>query len=177
MRISSKYLFVFLAFLFTLACIYALNSWHQQRLIKEPLAEALLKVEGVNDVNLIYDGRKEAKVYITLGEEVNLPKTYGYIEEALFSTYKQDSFEIIIVDNRNPYLESVYSKVHFALMEGERCGNYGAMSKEIFVQLEQEDGLKNYRLWVDQKRIYLMLATAENNLYEVVPVRYAVETG
>ena len=98
------------------------------------------------------------------------------IEEILISTYGQDSFKITLADNRS-YLESVYGKIHFALMEGERLGNYSAMSEEIFEQLKQEESLKNYRLWVDQKRIYLLLATSKSTLCEVIPVKYAVETG
>ncbi|MGI6307860.1 MAG: hypothetical protein ACOX1X_04520 [Dethiobacteria bacterium] len=177
MRISSKYVLAFLVFLITFGCIYAVNFWHQQRLIREPLAEALLKIEGVSDVKLMNGGRKETEVCITLNEVENLPKTYNHIEEILISTYGQDSFKITLADNRDPYLESVYGKIHFALMEGERLGNYSAMSEEIFEQLKQEESLKNYRLWVDQKRIYLLLATSKSTLYEVIPVKYAVETG
>ncbi|NLJ56985.1 MAG: hypothetical protein GX334_08075 [Firmicutes bacterium] len=177
MRIPHKYVVVFLVFLFTCGCIYAFNVWHQQRRVKEPLAETLLQIEGVGDVELINDGRKETEVCIVLDAVDNLPKTYNRIEEALSSAYKKDSYIITLTDNRDPYLESVYTKIHFALMEGERMGNYGAMSKEVFRQLEQEKDLKNYNLWVDQKRIYLLLATSKSNLYEVIPVKYSIGVG
>lgn len=170
MRIPAKYMLAILAFLLTFGCIYAVNSWHQQRLVKEPLAEALMQIEGVKDVKLIDNDRKKTEVWITLNEVGNLPKTYGDIEEVLLRTYGQDSYKITLADNRDPYLESIYGKIHFALLEGERLGNYNAMSEEIFEQLAQEEGLKNYRLWVDQKRIYLLLTTSRNTLYEVIPV-------
>ncbi|MGI5823127.1 MAG: hypothetical protein ACOX6Z_04210 [Dethiobacteria bacterium] len=177
MRISRKYVVVFLVFLFTCGCIYGLNVWHQQRRVKEPLAGTLLQIEGVDDVALINDGRKETEVCIVLNAVEDLPKTYNHIEEVLIATYKQDSYKLTLTDNRDPYLESVYAKIHFALLEGERLGNYGAMSKEVFRQLEQEEDLKNYSLWVDQKRIYLLLATSKSNLYEVIPVKYATGAG
>ena len=173
MRIPAKYMFAFLAFLLTFGCIYAVNSWHQQRLVKEPLAEALMQIEGVKDVKLINNDRKKAEVWITLNKVENLPQTYGDIEEILLATYGQDSYKINLTDNRDPYLESVYHKIHFALLEGERLGNYSVMSEEVFKQLAQEESLKNYRLWVDQKRIYLLLTTSQSTLYEVIPVASA----
>lgn len=177
MRISPKYVVVFLVFLFTCGCIYAFNVWHQQHRVEEPLADTLLQIEGVGDVELINAGRKEMEICIVLDAVEDLPKTYNRIEEALISTYKEDSCKITLTDNRNPYLEAVYTKIHFALLEGERLGNYEVMSKEIFRQLEQEEGLKNYGLWVDQKRIYLLLATSEGSLYEVIPVNYTTGDG
>lgn len=169
MRISVKYLYAFLAFLLAFGCIYAVNLWHQRLLVKEPLAEALGQIEGVKDVELNND-RKEAEVWITLGAVDDLPQTYGEIEEILLASYEEDSCKIHLLDDRDLYLESVYHKVHFALLEGEKIGNYSAMSKEVFKQLAQEKELKNYQLWVDQKRIYLLLATSRGSLYEIIPV-------
>jgi uncharacterized protein YueI len=77
---------------------------------------------------------------------------------------------LTILDKRDPYLESLYEKVHYALMEGERRGNYSYMNKEISLLLSDEKGLVNYHLWVDQERIYLQLFSEENYLYEVIPI-------
>ena len=175
--ISKKYIVAFLVFLLTCGCIYVINAWHQQCLVREPLADTLLQIEGVGDLEIINDSRKETEVYITLDEVEDLPKTYSCIEEVLASTYKQGSYKITLADNRDPYLESVYIKIHFALMEGERLGNYGAMSKDVFMLLEQEEGLENFRLWVDQKNIYLLLTTSKSSLYEVIPVKYTIGAG
>ena len=169
MRFPVKYLYAFLAFLFAFGCIYSINVWHQQRLIEEPLSEALMQIEGIEDAKLTND-RKTTEVWITLNEVENLPQTYESIEKILQASYKQGSYKINLVDNRDPYLESVYYKVHFALLEGEKLGNYSTMSEKVFEQLSGEERLKNYRLWVDQKRIYLLLTTSQNNLYEVITV-------
>jgi hypothetical protein len=169
LRIPVKYFYAFLAFLLAFGCIYAVNLWHQQLLVEEPLAGALGRIEGVKDVEL-NNNRKEAEVWITLGEVDNLPQIYGEIEGILLESYEEDSIRIHLLDSRDPYLESVYHKVHFALLEAERLGNYSAMSEEIFKQLAQEKELKNYRLWIDQKRIYLSLATSRGALYKVIPV-------
>ena len=67
-------------------------------------------------------------------------------------------------------MESLYEKVHYALMEGERRGNYSDMNKEIFLLLNDEMDLVNYHLWVDQEKIYLQLSSDGNYLYEVIPI-------
>ncbi len=169
MRFPTKYILAFLAFLLVFGCIYVLNYWHQQRLVKEPLVEALMQIEGVKDVELANE-RKSAEVWITLNEVEDLPQTYGDIEKILIAAYGQDFDNIYLIDTRDSYLESVYHKIHYDLWEGERLGNYSKMKETVIEQLAEEKDLTNYRLWVDQKRIYLLLTTSRSNLYEIIPV-------
>jgi hypothetical protein len=173
-RLHLKWPVVILAFLLTFASIYAINYWRQQRLIKEPLKEALLEIEAVKDVN-IKNNKQNTEVLITLNKVGDLSKTYNSLEEVLLLTYAENSFKITLIDKRDTYLESLYGKIQFALMEGERLGNYTEMSKEISRLLEQEQDLEDYRLWVDQKRIYLQLSAKDNFLYEVIPLTFSME--
>ncbi|HAA34978.1 MAG TPA: hypothetical protein DCD97_06660 [Firmicutes bacterium] len=173
MRFNLKWPVVIMVFLLTFASIYAVNYWRQQRLIKEPLKEALLEIEAVEDISI--KNKQNTEILVTLGKVEDLSKTYKSIEEIMLLTYPENSFKITVIDRRNTYLESLYEKVHFSLMEGERLGNYTKMSKEVVRLLEQEQELGDYRLRVDQKRIYLQLAAGDNFLYEVVPLTFATE--
>jgi hypothetical protein len=170
-----KWPVVVLAFLLTFTSIYAVNYWRQQRLIKEPLKEALLEIEAVKDVDIKSKSKQNTEISITLNKVGDLYKTYQNIEEVLLLTYAGNSFQITLIDQRDTYLESLYGKIHFALMEGERLGNYTKMSHEIFQLLEQEQDLEYYRLWVDQKRIYVQLSAKDNYLYEVIPLTFSTE--
>lgn len=173
-RLNLKWPVVILAFLLTFASIYGLNYWRQQRLVKEPLKEALLKIDAVKDININNSKQQYTEVLITIDKVEDLSKTYQEIEEALFLTYPENSVKIALIDKRNAYLETVFEKVHFALMEGERLGNYTEMSQKIDQLLEQEKELENYRLRVDQKNIYVQLETKNNFLYEVIPITYSI---
>lgn len=171
MRINLRWPIVLLAFVLTISSIFVVSYWRQQRLIEEPLIETLLQIEYVEEV-VIKKIENGTEFSVTLKEVDNLYQTYESIEEILDSTYKDGSYVIALVDQRNPYLESIYDKIHFALMEGERVGNYSHMNKEISMLLEQESKLENYHLWVDQKRIYLQLSSDNSFLYEIVPLQF-----
>lgn len=169
MKINLRWPIVLLALVLTVSGIYGVNYWRQQRLIDEPLKESLLEVDGVEKVNII-NTNQHNKISISLLEVKDLSKTYREIEGILDLTYAQGSYQLIILDKRDPYLESLYEKVHYALMEGERRGNYSDMNKEIFLLLNDEMDLVNYHLWVDQEKIYLQLSSDGNYLYEVIPI-------
>jgi len=171
LRINLRWPIVLLAFVLTISSIFVVSYWRQQRLIEEPLIETLLQIEYVEEV-VIKKIENGTEFSVTLKEVDNLYQTYESIEEILDSTYKDGSYVIALVDQRNPYLESIYDKIHFALMEGERVGNYSHMNKEISMLLEQESKLENYHLWVDQKRIYLQLSSDNSFLYEIVPLQF-----
>ena len=163
-----KVIFMLLYF----GAIYTFNLWHQQRVIKEPLMEKLQQLEGVQNVEVSTLGNsKIIRFLITLSDVDNLPATYREMDELLLSTYHEDEYLLILTDNSNPYLESIYEKIQFALMEGERTGNYIKMNEEVTRLMEQEEGELSYRLWVDQDRIYLFLSSGSHYLYKIIPIK------
>ena len=52
MRLNLKWPVVIMVFLLTFASIYAVHYWRQQRLVKEPLMEALMEIEAVEDISI-----------------------------------------------------------------------------------------------------------------------------
>lgn len=167
-----------LVMLLTVAMIYGLNQWHQQRVVEEPLIEKLEQLDSVQRVEVSTIG-DEGKIsfIITLSECEKLPETYKKMEELLRSCYKKDEYLLIVADNRNSYLKSIYEKVQFALMEGERTGNYTKMYEEVSGLIEKEESELVHHLWVDQNRIYFVLSSGPYNLYEIIPVRLADNSG
>lgn len=177
MKINLRWPVVLVTLVLTVLCIYGVNYWRQQRFIDEPLMESLLKVDGVEDVEINNEKQRNSvtEVSISLQEVENLSKTYREIEGILDLTYMQGSYRIVILDKRDPYLESLYDRIHYTLMEGERRGNYGNMNREVSLLLDNETDLKNYHLRVDQKRIYLQLSSEEKYLYEIIPINSSTE--
>ncbi len=173
-NITFRWPIMVLVMLLTFAVIYVLNQWHQQRVIKEPLMEKLEQLEYVQNVEVKTIANQNKIGYIiTLSKSDNLPETYRKMDDLLLSTYQEDEYLLILADNRNSYLDSVYEKVQFALMEGERTGNYTGMNEEVSRLMEQEKEKPEYCLWVDQKRIYFFISSGQYYLYEIIPVGLA----
>lgn len=168
MKFALKWPVVIATFIITLSLIYGANYWRQQNLVMEPLREQILSLDGVHDLQV--EGGTEKTFTVFLGQVPRLADTYREIERILQS-HNEDNSKIIIADQRNAYLDSLYARIHFALMEGERRGNYTAMNSKITSLLEGEKELSSYYLAVDQQRIYLHLSTKEHFLYEIIPIR------
>jgi hypothetical protein len=92
LKFNLRWPIVLLALVLTVSGIYGINYWRQQRLIDEPLKESLLKVDGVEKVN-ITNSNQNNKISITLQEVKNLSKTYREIERILDLTYAQGSYQ------------------------------------------------------------------------------------
>lgn len=159
--------------LLTFGAIFAFNLWHQQRIIKEPLLESLQQMDGVQSVEVSTQEHSQKMIYlVTLSDANNLPAVYSQMDELLLSTYhNRDNYLLLLAENSNSYLQSVYEKIQFALMEGERTGNYTGMNEEVSRLLEQEEDKVDYSLWVDQDRIYLFLSSGSNYLYKIIPIK------
>ncbi len=169
MNISLKWPVVVIAFLITFSLIYAANYWRQQHLVMEPLREQLLALEAVDDVIIENGGTNE--ISVSLGQVPQFPEVYREIQ-SVFKARNEDLNRLTIMDRRNAYLNSLYGRIEFALMEGERQGNYTQMSKEINLLLEEEAQLNSHSLSVDQQAIYLQLDSGDYYLYEVIPIKY-----
>ncbi len=169
MKISLKWPVVIIAFLITFSLIYVANYWRQQNLVVEPLREQLLTLDAVEAVSM--EVGKANEISVTLGYVPHFAEVYREIESVL-EVRGEDVEKLTIVDRRNPYLLSLYEKIQFALMEGERQGNYTKMNKEIKLILAEEKELQSYSLSVDQEAIYLQLGAGEYFLYEVIPIKH-----
>ena len=165
LKLTLRWPVVLIAFVITFSFIYAANYWRQENLVKEPLREQLLSLENVDDVEIY--GRKEQEISISLGPVPKLATAYRDIQ-AVLQSHDGGTARINIQDQRDPYLISVYEKIHFALMEGERQGNYTEMNAKIDLLLNEEKKLTSYSLTVDQDRIYLQLNAGEHYLYEII---------
>ena len=170
LKISLRWPIVVITFLLTFSLIYAANYWRQQNLVLEPLREELLAVEAVEDVYI--ESGREKEISVSLGHVSHFAEVYKELEGVL-RIRNEDVDRLTIVDRRNSYLNSLYGMIQFALMEGERQGNYVNMSKEINLLLEKEPELHSYSLSVDQKAIYLQLNANDYYLYEVIPIKKA----
>lgn len=170
LNLSLKWPVVVITFVLTFSIIYAANYWRQQHLVVEPLREQLLALEAVEDVNM--ENGRSNEISVSLGHVSQFAEVYREIQSVL-KTRNEDLDRLTIVDRRNPYLNSLYSRIEFALMEGERQGNYTEMSKEINLLLEEEAELNSYSLRVDQQAIYLQLDAGDYYLYEVIPIKKA----
>ncbi len=168
MKFTLKWPVVMITFIFTVSLIYGVNFWRQKNFVTEPLREDLLSLGIVEDVRI--EEGKEKKIAIKLREVPHLALAYQDIEDVLHARHQADKSQIIILDQRNDYLNSLYETIHFAILEGERNGNYMEMNAEVSSLLSGEKGL-DYSLFVDQERIYLKMVAQDAYLYEIIPIR------
>lgn len=164
-----------LVFILTFTVIYAVFCWRQLNVVEKPLTEKLLDLDYIAAVNIDSSSNKIA-VNICLEKVDNLPQLYKDVENTILASYEEDSVEIFFKDKRTSYLNSLYEEIHYSLMEGERLGNYSKMKQETTHILEQEQDL-DFRLWVDQKRIYLLLSSEDSFLCEIIPLSSSAEHG
>ncbi|MGI5882757.1 MAG: hypothetical protein ACOX7L_06775 [Dethiobacteria bacterium] len=175
--ISFRWPIMVLVMLLTFGIVLGFNFWHQQR-VKAPLVEKLQQLEGVRGIEVsTLEKSKKLRFVVALGVTNNMPDTYRKMDELLLSACNEDGYQLILSDKKSPYLEQVYDKIQFALMEGERTGNYTVMKEEIDRLIEQEKTELDYRLWVDQERIYLFISSGPHYLYKVIPVRTIDQVG
>jgi len=164
-----KWYIVVIAFVLTFSGVYLFYNWHQQSLVEEPFKEMISEIEGVKGVE-IEDHRENTKIYVTMEKVERLNKVYSNIQEAASINYSEGTYDIKLVDERTEYLEEVYDGLHFALLEGSRKGNYRQMNEEISRILSEKEAVNNYRIFVNNEKIFVQVTTQNGFLYEIIPL-------
>lgn len=155
-----------LAAVLTLAVLSLAYFSYETMGVRRPLERALLKDPDVSAVRMRRDEDKEV-VEVTLSKVTDLSATYARIHGLVQDRMGQGAFVLELKDRRDEILENMYHEIHFYLEEASVRGNFGTMIEACKPILEAE-GASDYRVTVDQDRIYVQIECADRYLYQVL---------
>ena len=95
---------------------------------------------------------------------IDFYELYQKIEGKIEDVTSNRKADIIIVNDTGSELSESYYQLHFALYGGINTGRFLEMKKNIDDILSTED-LASYRVWVDEKAVYLQLDKDNDSFY------------
>ena len=134
--------------------------------VVRPLQQSLLSDPDVTKVDMTKSSGVLV-IEVALAKVEDLSVTYGRLYAAITKRLQPGTFQVKVVDQRDQRLSDVYHSVHYYLEEAALRGNFGAMIDECSTVLSQA-GIADYRITVDESRIYVQMALGEHYLYQVL---------
>ncbi|ACL69944.1 hypothetical protein [Halothermothrix orenii] len=134
--------------------------------IEKPLTDELKSVKGVQDVKLLESGDK-TDVSVKLSSDVDFYKRYHQLEK-IASEKLGNELGKIIVNNEDNSLEEIYYQMHYYIFEGISTYRFSYMKNEI-KEIAEKNNVSDYRVWVDEKAVYLKLNRGKTSYYKVIP--------
>lgn len=157
-----------IALIITVVCLFIVQAVWQNYVVDSPLDKVLKATDGVVSVTLD-DGHQisdSKTIYITLGNIINLQKTYKEISTKTEQTQKNKEYTLEIKDNRSPELEQAYYEMHFYIQKAIVDGDFPLL--EAKVREKADLAGVTAKVYVDEQNIYLQLAKNDHFLYSVV---------
>lgn len=131
--------------------------------IEKPLKEQLASLEGIREIEIIENNKGKA-LLVSFMPGIDFYELYQKIEGKIEDVTSNSKADIIIVNDTGSELSESYYQLHFALYEGINTGRFLEMKKNIDDILSTED-LASYRVWVDEKAVYLQLDKDNDSFY------------
>ncbi len=155
------------AMLITLLFLLGGQYLYEKYYVKDGLDRQIAKVAAVESLTVAKD-EKPPSVYVRFSHVNDLQKDYQGLESTV---QKQlgTNYQVVLLDNRTPKLQSLYEQCSFAIQEAITTGDYQAMQKSVS-QLAAADHVQS-KMSVDSDNVYLELRDQQNSgyLYEVIP--------
>lgn len=157
---------VLLALVVGLAAFWG-GQWLYNRFNYErPLAGALGENKDVIAYS-INDQGPALEIEVKLRQVDNLQQSYSALYQSVQNIVGSRDFKIIIKDERDKTLESLYYHARLAAYEALERGNFLEMADYITRQSAGEGA--RARLTVDEDRLYIQISHGDSYLYEVLP--------
>lgn len=155
---------IFLVFVLTLGLLLGGRWAYQEFGVMKPLKKSLADAPIIKETVIKNEGTK-LTIELELGEVQSLYESVREIEELL---PQKGSFNLVIKDQRNDYLKSLWSQSRFPLEEAAALGNLTEMREQLKKNLG-EAKLDRWLLEVDGDNLYLQMHADNAYLYEIVP--------
>lgn len=136
-----------------------------QRVV-EPLERAFAAIPGVTEVALV-PRRGETDIILHVEPGAELPRVYREAEAAAKSRLGDGVGRILLADRRTEVLVDAFYRMHLALQEGAATGRFTEMAAQLEA-LAAELPLTDYRVYVDDQWVYVLLVSNDHFLYEMV---------
>ncbi|MGI6627339.1 MAG: hypothetical protein ACOX4K_03205 [Bacillota bacterium] len=108
------------------------------------------------------------KVSLKYVEDLSL--THLRIEETVKAALGNRDYEIVVQDVPDEILEKAYASIHYYVEEARIRGNFGEMARQSTSVLE-EAGIDDFKLTVNQDRIYVQLRLQSHYLYKIMKLK------
>ncbi|NLM96694.1 MAG: hypothetical protein GX175_03620 [Halanaerobiaceae bacterium] len=161
-----KLYIVLIVMLTVISLFFVGKSLYRIYNIEKPIKEELLALNGVGYVDIV---KKEGRVdiYLTLLPDQDFFAIYQEIEKTVKNKIGNNSGDIIILNN-DKTLEDVYHRIHFAIYEGIYTNKYLEMERNV-KEIAANEGIKDYKLWVDNDAVYIQLNKNNKSFYKRIP--------
>lgn len=158
---------IIIVFAAALLLLFGGKFFFVHQYLQEPLIDRLENIQEVNDVSIQKEKIRQQeyqKITLSLKKVPNLKKTYLEIFKEIEKVYDPSQVNIVLRDNPSPLLEEAWYKVHFTIYEALAKKNYTDLNATLQVMLADI----NYKIWVDNERIYVQLFHGKHYIYRVL---------
>ncbi|MFW5992463.1 MAG: hypothetical protein ACOCQN_04655 [Halanaerobiaceae bacterium] len=157
---------VFIIILLIISIFFAGKYIFTKLNFEQPLREEIAKLPGTEGIYL-HNSSEQITIVLEVGNNINIYKYYNQILTIIDHNLKNQDFQIKLkTDNSN--LDDVYYQLQFLIYEGIATQRFTTM-KDRFDNIAGEYDLSDYKLWVDESHIYIMLAVSGDSYYKVIP--------
>lgn len=159
-----KIAIILLALLITLGLLIGGQKLYNRNLIEKPVINELLKLNYVKSAVMT----KEADTYnvkIQIKQPGNIKDEYNEINNLIKTRIKGKQYKIELLDSRNHILVDELQKMELGIYEAIAQNNYLDLEQSLNKMATQDHFV--YRLQIDEKRLYLQIASGNHFLYEI----------
>lgn len=157
---------VILALVVGLASFLGVQWLYNRYNYERPLAKLLGENKEVVNYQL-HDQGTQLEVQIKLDKVDNLQKEYADLHQSLQKIVGKRDFKIVLEDQRDETLNSIYYRTRLASYEALERGNF--LEMEAYISNLAADEGAQAKVWIDQDRLYIQLAHGDSYLYEIIP--------
>jgi|SRR5690606_23768304 len=157
---------VLIAFVVCLGTALGVQRLVYGQRVVEPLERAFAAIPGVVEVVLEPRGG-ETDIVLHVEPGAELPRVYREAEAAARARLGDRLGKIVLADQRTPALVDAFYKMHLTLHEGAATGRFTEMAEQLDA-MAAELSLTDYRVFVDDERVYVLLVSDDGYLYETV---------
>ena len=162
-----KIITAIISLILTLALLLGGYNLYNKYMVEKPLTTQLAAMPSVKSAKIT----KVNKVYLIqlkLERVNNIQESYSEIESKISSSIKNDNYKIEIQDAGSKELAELFNEFQPALYQGLSQQQYLWLEEQL-QQCSSNKGVE-FRLFVDDKRVYLQLEDADSYLYKTFDI-------
>jgi hypothetical protein len=150
--------------LIMLALLLGGQFFYERSFVKNNLDQQIAKVAAVDEVSIAKE-EKPPVVYVRISNVQDLQADYQKLTDVV-RMQLGTGYQVVLLDNRTPKLQSLYEQDSFAIQEAIATGDYEAMQRSV-AQIAASNHVQS-QISVDSGNVYLSLKDGAASLYEVI---------
>lgn len=170
---ESKIAIVLIALLLTLGLLLGTQKLYNRNLLEKPVINSLLKLNYVETVTMT----KDAGIYnvrVQIKQAGSIKDEYKEIDSLIKAGIKGKQYKIELLDKPNQALQNELQKMELGIYEAIAKDNYISQDQS-FAEMAAQDHF-DYRLQIDEQRLYLQISSGDDFLYEIITRSEAVDS-